>query len=334
MDVNYFNKRRFTARLLVCQFTLIFLWPMNLSLGQSETEIADHEIIPQEHIYKKINGENLALDIYSPNKGPDIPLLPTMVFFHGGGYTRGSKNDINRIDFFHDTLFPLIETHKMNVVSIDFRNAGENTSMPDIISDCKDALHWLGTQARDLGIDAQNIGLIGHSSGAHLALMSGLTKEDAFPNSQSSSGISYKISCIIGLSPPTDFLRQARESHEAGEIISQKIKNTVEHLFGGKYDAVPEPYKEASPINYLNKMSPPTFLLTGTKDKRLQNNSKWFKDAADKIEARVDLLVVEKAGHRIYRGGPDISPPLTELTRLIQQFIVDSFFPDEVKSSL
>lgn len=306
----------------------------HFSFGQSNEKEPEYNILIRELAYKEVNEEELTLNIYSSAEEGAASNLPIVVFFHGGGYTRGSKNDVTRIDFFHHTLFTLIEENKINVVSIDFRNADENTAMPDIIADCKDALHWLGSNAEEYGIDAQKIGLIGHSTGAHLALISGLITDASITDPPSSPEKPYYISCIIGLSPLTDFLREAKESKEAGEVISQKMKNTLEYLFGGKYNEVPERYEKASPINYLNNMSPPTFLFTGTKDKRLRDNAQWFKDAGDNKGAKVNLIVVEKAGHRIYDGGADISPSLPEISKLIQEFIVDTFYPDDTKVTL
>ncbi len=250
-------------------------------------------------------------------------------FFHGGGYTRGSKNDVTRIDFFRHTLFTLIERNKIKIASIDFRNADKDTAMPDIITDCKDALHWLGSNAKDHKIDRQNIGLIGHSSGAQLALVAGLSQKSDF-----SKNNTYRVTFIISLSAPTDFFRQANDSLNAGDKLSQKMKKTLEYLFGGKVNEVPDRYTEASPVNYLNHISPPTLILTGTKDKRLQNNSQWLKEKADNVGAKADLIIVKNAGHRIYRGGTDISPSLSELTDRIQQYIINAFYPGNGKITL
>lgn len=306
----------------------------NSSFGQSDERKPEYNITNRELVYKEVNEEELTLNIYSSAKESAASNLPIVVFFHGGGYTRGSKNDVTRIDFFHHTLFPLIDANKINVVSIDFRNADENTAMPDIIADCKDALHWLGSNAEDQEFDAQNIGLIGHSSGAQLALISGLSKASDFSEYDSIHNNPYRVAFIISLSAPTDFFRQANDSLKAGDKVSQKMKRTLNYLFGGKVDEVPDRYNKASPVNYLNDTSPPTLILTGTKDKRLQNNSQWLKEVADEVGAKADLIIVENAGHRIYRGGPDASPSLPELTERIQQYITESFYPSDPKITL
>ena len=332
--ITHINCRKLRGRLSVYLFIASFALFNNFIQAQSDQNKPEYKITKRELIYKEVNGEELTLNIYTSDEKSDVSVLPAVVFFHGGGYTRGSKNDVTRIDFFHHTLFPLIEANKIHLVSIDFRNADENISMPDIISDCKDALHWLGTNAADQDIDAQNIGLIGHSSGAHLALMAGLSKASDFSDDQSTLNNPYQVSFAISLSAPTDFFRQASESQEAGDKVSQKMKRTLEYLFGGKVDEVPNRYTEASPVNYINELSPPLLLLTGTKDKRLQNNSQWLKDAGDEVGAKIDLIIVENVGHRIYRGGPDTSPSLPELTDRIQQFIVDIFYPSDAVSKL
>jgi acetyl esterase/lipase len=330
----YFNFRN--SRLGPSAFLLMasLVFSNNFSLGQSEQVEPEFNINNRELVYKEVNEEELTLNIYSSAEEGAASNLPIVVFFHGGGYTRGSKNDVTIIDFFHHTLFTLIEENKINVVSIDFRNADENTAMPDIIADCKDALQWLGSNAGDQEIDAQNMGLIGHSSGAQLALMTGLSQASDIPEDDSLQNNPYRVAFIISLSAPTDFFRQVNDSQKAGDKVSQKMKKTLDYLFRGKVDEVPDRYTEASPVNYLNDKSPPTLILTGTKDKRLQNNSQWLKEAADEVGAKADLIIVENAGHRIYRGGPDASPSLPELTDRIQQYIVNTFYPSDTKVTL
>ncbi len=330
----YFNRKKISMVLSVFLLITTLVFSINSSFGQSEMQEPEYNITNRELVYKEVNEEELTLNIYSSAEKSDASNLPIVVFFHGGGYTRGSKNDVTRIDFFHHTLFPLIEAKKINVVSIDFRNADENTAMPDIIADCKDALHWLGSNAEDQGIDAQNIGLIGHSSGAQLALISGLSQASDFSEVDFIHNNPYRVAFIISLSAPTDFFRQANDSLKAGDKVSQKMKKTLDYLFGGKVDEVPDRYTEASPVNYLNDTSPPTLILTGTKDKRLQNNSQWLKEVADEVGAKADIIIVENAGHRIYRGGPDASPSLPELTERIQQYITESFYPCDPKITL
>lgn len=330
----YFNSKKNWVGLPMFLLITSLVFSINLSLGQSDPEEPEYNITNRELVYKEVNEEELTLNIYSSAEKSDAFNLPIVVFFHGGGYTRGSKNDVTRIDFFHHTLFPLIEAKKINVVSIDFRNADENTEMPDIIADCKDALHWLRSNAEDQDIDAQNIGLIGHSSGAQLALMAGLSQASDISEDDSIHNNPYRVAFIISLSAPTDFFRQANDSLKAGDKVSQKMKKTLDYLFGGKVDEVPDRYTEASPVNYLNDTSPPTLILTGTKDKRLQNNSLWLKEIADEVGAKADLIIVENAGHRIYRGGPDASPSLPELTERIQQYITESFNHCVTKTTL
>jgi len=329
----YFNGKINSMVLSVIFLITTLVIANNSSFGQSDMEEPEYNITNRELIYKEVNEKELTLNIYSSAEENAASNLPIVVFFHGGGYTRGSKNDVTRIDFFHHTLFPLIEANKINVVSIDFRNADDKTAMPDIIADCKEALNWLGSNAKDQGIDVQNIGLIGHSSGAQLALMTGLSQASDISEDDSIHNNPYRISFIISLSAPTDFFRQANDSLKAGDKVSQKMKKTLDYLFGGKVDEVPDRYTEASPVNYLNDTSPPTLILTGTRDKRLQNNSQWLKEVADEVGAKADLIIVENAGHRIYRGRPDASPSLPELTERIQQYITEAFYPSDTKTT-
>jgi len=85
------------------------------------------------------------------------------MWIHGGNLTGGSRRGV------HPKVLELGYT----VVSIDYRLAPE-TKLPEIVADVSDALEWIRDKgAAQYGTDPERVGVIGHSSGGHLALLLG-----------------------------------------------------------------------------------------------------------------------------------------------------------------
>lgn len=102
---------------------------------------------------------NVNIRIYRPS---GHPLLPAILYFHGGWFHAGSLDTHDR------PLRTLARLSGAVVISIDYRLAPEYP-FPHGLNDCLLALTWVVDQALFLGIDASRIALIGDSAGGALA---------------------------------------------------------------------------------------------------------------------------------------------------------------------
>ena len=117
----------------------------------------------ETHIFKKIDGHEIAVDIY---RVEGERLQPAVLFIHGGGLITGGRKAIlpSHVEAFHNGGF--------HFVSINYRLAPE-TKLPEIVRDVEDAWTWLQQKAASFGIDRERIAILGHSAGAYLALIGG-----------------------------------------------------------------------------------------------------------------------------------------------------------------
>src|SRR4051794_958626 len=88
---------------------------------------------------RKIN-----IRIYRPD---DKKALPAVVYFHGGGFSRGSLETHDR------PLRQLTNIAGVVIISVDYRLAPEYR-FPHGLNDCIDTTEWIMNHAEELGINS------------------------------------------------------------------------------------------------------------------------------------------------------------------------------------
>jgi len=97
--------------------------------------------------------------------------MPGLVFFHGGGWARGSL-------LTHDIACrALANGAGCIVVSVDYRMAPEHT-FPAAFEDSLAATRWVGEHAAELGIEPNRLAVSGDSAGGNLAAAVALAIRD------------------------------------------------------------------------------------------------------------------------------------------------------------
>lgn len=116
------------------------------------------------YIYKTAPGCPIHADVYQP---PGEARRPAVLWLHGGALIFGDRKTIPaaQLERYLNAGF--------TVISIDYRLAPE-TKLPQIIEDVQDAYRWVRSQGpRLFNIDPDRLGVVGHSAGGYLTLMSG-----------------------------------------------------------------------------------------------------------------------------------------------------------------
>ena len=132
-----------------------------------------NEVLPAVGYVKDTIARTAGLDIpvriYGP-QGATTP-VPTVLFFHGGGFVLGS------VELMDDIARKLCCDLHAVVVSVDYRLAPEHP-FPAAHDDALAATLWVLDQVHSLGGDAQCIGIVGESAGANLAASTALVLRD------------------------------------------------------------------------------------------------------------------------------------------------------------
>jgi len=171
-------------------------------------------------------------DVFLPARGAK-GLRTAIVFIHGGGWRRGSRK---RLRFIGRALAEMGHV----AVSIDYRLYPEVT-FPAFVVDGARAVAWVRASASRFGIAPDRIYLMGHSAGAHIAMLLALDRRylKAF-------GVPHEsIRGAIGLAGPYSF-----RPHRLA-----RLRRIFEH----------DP-EAARPINYARNTGPRLLLLHGRSD--------------------------------------------------------------------
>lgn len=230
--------------------------------------------------YAKYGERTLLMDIFSPEQA-DRP-LPAIVCIHGGGWRKGSK-------IHHRKVAQALAAEGYVTASIDYRLSGEAV-FPAHIQDCKAAVRYLRANAKELGIDADHIGAIGHSAGGHLAALLATSGGVAELEGEGGNGeFSSAIQAVVPMGGQTDFLSERNRGKSASADIWQQF-------LGGSQDEVRETYRLASPLEHLDKNDPPVWLITGEKDDP-STRAASLRQKMDEFDIPNGLTVIKDAPH-------------------------------------
>ncbi|MGN0191495.1 MAG: alpha/beta hydrolase [Candidatus Cryptobacteroides sp.] len=130
------------------------------------------------YLYAEKDGEELYMDIYESAVAEEE--LPTLIYLFGGGFIRGSRNEDYLMPF-----FSALNDRGYRVVSIDYRlglkgkgKVGLSTvdnldkAIHLVVEDLFSATCFLADNREELGIDTDNLVIMGSSAGAISVLQS------------------------------------------------------------------------------------------------------------------------------------------------------------------
>ena len=197
-------------------------------------------------VYTKVKDWEGKMDIYLPpkEKGPS----PIVINIHGGGWNHGVKESQTGFNTFFKNGFA--------VANIEYRLTGQATA-PAAVEDSRCALLYLIKHAKEFNIDVNRIVVMGGSSGGHLALMTGLLGNDHRFDTNCPGVDNVKVAAIIDKYGITDVWDWGY-----GKNITSK---SATNWLGAK--AKDQDFaKSVSPMTYVTKNSPPTFIVHGDAD--------------------------------------------------------------------
>jgi len=233
------------------------------------------------------------IDVYLPATLPAGTLAPAVVWIHGGGWTGGTKNESRAAE-----ICGTLAAAGYVAVSIDYR-LGDG-AWPTNLHDCKNAVRFLRARAAEYRIDPQRIAIAGGSAGGHLALMTGLTADQAefepAANATPYPGISSQVRCILDLYGPASLLTRL-ETDAKGVPNGKRKPGGDLKVFGAA--SIDDPvFALASPVTHVTKNSPPVLIIHGLIDGTVDIGQSWtLAGILGRRGVEHEFILVEGAGH-------------------------------------
>lgn len=214
---------------------------------------------------------------------------PAVLYIPGSGWM---SQDL------HGRIPELVEVARCGylVANMEYRHTEEGQRFPAQVEDAKSAIRFLRAHADELNLDPDRIAVWGDSSGAHTALMAGLSDPDAFVTADN-PGFSSSVRCIVNYYAPTDFLDAARQPSGIDHTTDQSIEGK---LLGAPPASVPELARQANPLTYISpdRPAPPVLSIHGDRDDLIP-----FRQSVALHEALLvcghssDFYMVRNGGH-------------------------------------
>ncbi|WP_460241825.1 alpha/beta hydrolase [Aurantivibrio infirmus] len=174
--------------------------------------VGHYEVVEEDFVYARVGDLELLARSYRPKKDGRLPAL---VEVHGGAW---NLYDRTAGELYNKAL----ASAGIYVLAIDFRQ-GPDFQHPLGSRDTTAAVRYLRAHADELNIDSSSIGLVGSSSGGHLALLAALKPNQDLhkgtlivSNSASSAGqssgdqaidvdeLSAEVAYVVALWPVSD----------------------------------------------------------------------------------------------------------------------------------
>lgn len=258
------------------------------------TEINQHLNIRYAEI-PSVDPNLLSLDIYAPKTGQQYPVI---VMIHGGGWQRGDKANTNvgieKANFFVPLGYIF--------VSVNYR-LSPAVKHPTHAQDIARAISWTKSNINTYGGNPEQLYLLGHSSGAHLAALVAL--DNSYLKTENLR--TDIIKGIILLDGASYDIPKAMQDRNKPELLLTAIGNNKNS------------WREASPIYHVSKNSwLPPFLIFSAPRLGASKQSESFANAIRREGGQARVVFLDKKHEDFNR---DLGLPNDEITIQVIEFL-------------
>jgi acetyl esterase/lipase len=192
-------------------------------------------------IYATVQGQALSLDLYQPLRFDQS--LPGVIVIHGGSWQSGGRGELSGLNRY-------LAARGYLVASIDYRLV-PGAVFPAQREDVFTAIAYLKAHAAEIGLNKDQLVLLGRSAGGQIALSAAYAQKD------------IAIKGVIAFYAPSDLVWGYANPSNPLIMDSCKVLSTY---FGGTPAQISGAYEAASPGRCVDKKTPPTLLIHGSRD--------------------------------------------------------------------
>ena len=215
------------------------------------------------------NKEDLKLNIFVP-KNSENKNLPVLVFVHGGNWNSGNKDQYGFFgrNFARNGVITVIPSYTLS----------PKANVDEMTVEIADAIKWVQKNISKYNGDATNLFVTGHSAGGQLVASAVLNPKFGIAK-HSISGIILNDAAGIDMK---DYLQKNPPSSEDNYLKT--------------WSNEPKNWYQASPINFLDKNSPPFLIYVGTKTyQSIKTANEHFLTKLNEFQPEVKPIVLNKS---------------------------------------
>ena len=241
--------------------------------------------------YKEVKHDKLVLQVFYPKDFDESKKKVAMVFFFGGGWLDGGRSQFRQ----HAKYF---SDRGLVCFLADYRTKHKNNTSPfESVKDAKSAMRYIRSNAKEFGVDPDQIIASGGSAGGHLAASTAFITE--YNDKRDDLSVSSVPNALVLFNPVID--------------------NGPE---GYGYDRIGDEYPKFSPMHNIKAGAPPIIFFLGTKDHLIPvATAEKFKEKIEAVGGRCDLFIYEGEDHGFFnydRGTNMYKTTLLEADKFLQ----------------
>ena len=233
--------------LLISSIWLLLIIPVQAQMGPTADAMGPppeptSDLVPDAiQTYKTVDGNELKIHIFYPDDHEANSQHPALLFFHGGGFRRGSP-----IQGYE--MSEIFNPQGVAVISVQYRLAEQAGTLDHIIADAKSSVRFVRSHATELGIDPERIAASGHSAGGYLAYAAGAIDifDEPDENLEISSLANAMIPWSMGAQRRVDDLPEGKSLNDfqPAAYVKTGMAPSI-FITGGADDSVPlEPLQQ------------------------------------------------------------------------------------------
>jgi acetyl esterase/lipase len=207
-------------------------------------------------------------DLYRPAGTQRAPII---LMVHGGGWSRGDK-DVSRVV---DNKLTHWLPKAIAFASTNYRMQPKSAPLEQA-RDVARALSHVQHHAADLGIDRDNVVLMGHSAGAHLIALLAARPE---------------LLTDAGARPPLGYVLLDSGALNVPEIMMRRHLPLYDRAFGNN----PADWHNASPYQQLRQAPPPILAICAARRASSCSQAREFTAKANHLGGQAETRAVDKS---------------------------------------
>jgi len=250
------------------------------------------DVVGTRYVYKTVDDRELSLYVTRPDDWKAGDSRPAVVFFHGGGWTKGKPGQFTE----HSKY---LASRGMVCFQVEYRLIDKKIGETPMkcIQDAKSAMRWVRSRAAEFGIDPARIASGGGSAGGHLAAFVGMV--DGMDDPQDNQDVSAKSNAMLLFNPVFD--------------------NGPD---GYGYQQIKERYPVYSPFHNITADDPPALVFLGDQDTLIPVETAYsFEKQLKAVGVNCEVMIFEGMEHGFFNHGKHDNKPYLETIEACDRFL-------------